>query len=233
MISHVRWSAMVSMQNKGSALAFLFVLIVMCAGGYAAISILTSGGHSAALSTETATPSEALASLSPEATAVPTDVVDETPEPASEVSTPVAPSPTPVQPMTPTPVPSATPTEIPSPTKEDVEPGPPPSVPSQFRVSSNERDCSTTAVIGGRVYDAAGNGLPGVTLLLYNDYGWTSDPPAVSEGPPQAGKYEFPIGNAARFHLVILDNGGQPISQVVDIDYQPDCSHRVDWQRVG
>jgi hypothetical protein len=231
MIREVQWRAMVSVQNKGSALAFLFVLIVMCAGGYAAISILTSGGHSAALSTETATPTEALASLPPEATAVPTDVVGETPEPASDVSTPVAPSPTPVQPMTPTPVPSATPTESPSPTSESTEPMPPVG-PYQFRVGGNERDCSTGGVIGGFVYDASSNGLAWANLRLYNDYGWSAS--KQSEGPPQAGKYEFTMGaDAGLFHLVILDNGGQPISQVVDVDYQPDCSQRVNWERVG
>jgi hypothetical protein len=89
------------------------------------------------------------------------------------------------------------------------------------------------AAIGGWVYDSAGNGLPGVTLVLYNDYGWRSDPPEVSEGPPQTGKYEFPIGNDAWFHLAILDSAGQPISPVLDVDYQPDCKQRIDWERVG
>jgi hypothetical protein len=37
---------------------------------------------------------------------------------------------------------------------------------------------------------------------------------------------------AGLFHLLIVDNDGQPVSPVVDVDYDPSCSQRVDWQRV-
>jgi hypothetical protein len=87
-------------------------------------------------------------------------------------------------------------------------------------------------VIGGRVHDSAGNGLAGAILLLYNDFGWRSEPPKQSEGGSQAGKYEFPMGvDPGVFHLVILDNDGQPVSPVVDVDYDPSCSQLVDWER--
>jgi hypothetical protein len=36
---------------------------------------------------------------------------------------------------------------------------------------------------------------------------------------------------AGVFHLVILDNDGQPVSPVVDVAYDPSCSQRVDWER--
>jgi hypothetical protein len=69
-------------------------------------------------------------------------------------------------------------------------------------------------------------------MRLYNDYGW-STPPKQSEGPPQTGKYEFTLGpDAGVFHLLIVDTDEQPLSAVVDVDYQPGCSQRIDWQRV-
>jgi hypothetical protein len=37
---------------------------------------------------------------------------------------------------------------------------------------------------------------------------------------------------AGMFHLVILDNDGQPVSPVVDVDYDPNCSQHVDWEKV-
>jgi hypothetical protein len=81
------------------------------------------------------------------------------------------------------------------------------------------------------VYDAAGNGLAWANLRLYNDFGWSGA--RQSEGPPQAGKYEFTMGSeGGLFHLVILDNDGQPVSPTMDIYYDPACSQGVDWQRV-
>jgi len=109
------------------------------------------------------------------------------------------------------------------------EPGPSPDN-YQYRAQTNERDCSKGGVIGGWVYDAAGTGLAWARLSLYNDYGWSAG--KQSEGPPQAGKYEFTMGSdAGLFHLLIVDEGGQPLSPAVDIDYDPSCSQRVDWER--
>ena len=222
---------MVSVQNKGSALAFLFVLLIMCVGAFAAFSALTSGKGSHVVAVESLTPTEALATVSISATVEPAATPAETPPPGAELSTPVAPSPTPVSPITPTPVPTATPTLAPSPTTTSTEPEPP-SGSYQFRVRRNEPDCSAGGVIGGRVYDAVGNGLPSAKVYLHNDYGWSAN--KQSEGPPQAGKYEFNMGSdAGLFHLLVVDEGGQPLSPVVDIDYQPNCSQHVDWERVS
>jgi hypothetical protein len=86
-------------------------------------------------------------------------------------------------------------------------------------------------LIGGFVYDAAGNGLGGANLWLYNDYDFRP-PPQQSEGAPQAGKYEFTMGSeGGLFHLVIKDNDGQPVSPVVDVDYDPSCSQGIDWEK--
>jgi hypothetical protein len=99
-------------------------------------------------------------------------------------------------------------------------------------VIGNERDCSTRGIIGGWIYDSEGNGLPWANLHLYNDYGWSAT--KQSEAPPQAGKYEYTMGSdAGLFHLVIVDDRGNPVSRVVDVDYEPDCSQRIDWERVG
>jgi len=223
-------------QNKGSMLAFTFVLLVMCVGAFAAFSVLTTGRGLGVGPEASGTPTEDIATRPPDATPAPTDTpldeAAETPEGGEELSTPVAPSPTLVPAFTPTPPPTATSTAGPSPTREEAEPGPPPSRPGQYNVISNERDCSATGIIGGWVYDSAGNGLGWASLHLYNNYGWSAT--KQSEGPPQAGKYEFTMGSdAGLFHLVIVDEGGHPLSPVVDIDYQPDCSQRIDWERAG
>lgn len=81
------------------------------------------------------------------------------------------------------------------------------------------------------MYDAGGNGLPWAKIRLYNDFGWSAT--QKSEGPPQTGKYEFAMGGGELFHLVIVDIvGGQELSEVVDVEYQPGCSNYIDWQRV-
>jgi hypothetical protein len=224
---------MLSVQNKGSALAFLFVLLVMCVGVWAAFSVLTGGTGSRVVAVESVTPAEALGTVTVTATLEATSTPAETPLPGGGLSTPVVPSPTPVSPMTPTPVstPTSTPAPAPSPSETGTEPGPP-SGTHQYGIQRNERDCSTGGVIGGWVYDAGGSGLAWARISLYNDYGWSAS--KQSEGPPQAGKYEFTMGSdAGLFHLLVVDEGGQPLSPVVDIDYQPNCSYHVDWQRVG
>ncbi len=95
----------------------------------------------------------------------------------------------------------------------------------------NEVDCSKGGVIGGKVYDADGNGLPWATLKLYNDFEWSATD--ESEAPPEAGKYEFAMGTGAGlFYLVVVDDSGQQVSAVVDVEYRPDCSNRIDWERI-
>jgi hypothetical protein len=80
------------------------------------------------------------------------------------------------------------------------------------------------------VYDASGNGLAWANVRLYNDYGWSAS--KQSEGPPQFGKYEFTMGfDAGLFHVLVVDASGQPLSAVIDVDYEPACSQRIDWQR--
>jgi hypothetical protein len=221
------------MQNKGSALIFLFVLFVMCLGTYGAVSTIVKGRGSDVIALETLTPTAGAETTATRSTPVPTDTPAETPTPHSELSTPVAPTATPIPPATPTsaPRPTATPTTTPG--RSAVSPTPAPPVGEYlFSAVRNERDCSSGGrLIGGKVYDADGAGLPGVKVHLYNDYAWSAE--KSSEGPPQAGKYEFTMGSdVGLFHLVIVDNIGQPLSGVLDVDYQPSCSYYIDWRSV-
>ena len=218
------------MQSKSSAVAFIVVLLVMCVGACAGFSVLTRGRESGSVAEESLTPAGVTATAPSDLSPVPTDSPAGTPSPNPELSTPVVATATPVPPSTPTPPPSPTPIVSPSPTGTSSEPGPIPPSGFQYRVTRNERDCAKARLIGGWVYDAEGNGLGWANLRLYNDYGWSA--PMQSEGAPQAGKYEFTMGfEAVLFHLVIVDNDGQPVSPVVDVDYDPNCSQRVDWER--
>lgn len=221
------------MQNKGSAMAFVFVLLVMCVGAWAALSTLTKGRTDSTTALERGTPTAGAETSVIGSTPAPTDTPLGTPSPDSELSTPVAPTVTPEPPATPTSPSPPSPTPPPTPTRSAAEPTPfPPSGPHQFYVIRNERDCSAGGLIGGWVYDASANGLAWANMRLYNDYAWSA-PPKQSEGPPQTGKYEFTMGlDAGLFHLLIVDTDGQPLSAVVDVDYQPGCSQRIEWQRV-
>jgi hypothetical protein len=218
------------MQSKGSALAFLAVLLLMSLGVCGSFMALTRGRAADVATMETSTPPGPTTTVVSDSSPMATDIPAGTPSPNSELSTPVVPTATPVPPSTPTSLPSPTPSASPPPIGTETQPGPPPPGANQYRVTRNERDCSKGGLIGGWVYDAAGNGLGWANLRLYNDYGWSAA--KQSEGAPQAGKYEFTMGfDSGRFHLVILDNDGQPVSPLVDVDYDPICSQLVDWER--
>lgn len=220
------------MKNKGSALAFLFVLFVMCIGSYAAVSALLKGKASSPIALETEAPTTQGEMTLASSTPVPTDTPAETPVPHSELSTPVAPTATPVPPATPTspPRPTATPSSTATPgTASPTRAAPIGEYP--FVATRNERDCRANAgYIRGTVYDADGNTLSGVNVHLYSD---AYDQRIQSKGGIDMGKYDFPMGpDAARFYLEIVDNLGNPISAAELVDYDPACTNYVDWQRV-
>ncbi len=223
------------MQNKTSALAFLFVIFVVCLGACAAFSTLTRGKGGGIVAVGSWTPTLEVGATSTASAPAPTELPVETPTPHTELTTPVAPTATPIPPATPTSPPSPTPTPSATPTRSASESTPvPPSGPHQYTVIRNEEDCSRGRLIGGWVYDASGNGLPWANVRLYNDFGFSAI--KESEGPPQApqaGKYEFTMGfDAGLFHVLVVDAAGQPLSEVIDVDYEPACSQRIDWQRV-
>jgi hypothetical protein len=219
------------MQSRSSAVAFIVVLLVMCIGAGVGFSALTRGRESGTVAEESRTPAGATATAPADASWVPTDTPAGTPSPNPELSTPVVPTATTVPPSTPTSPPSPTPIVSPSPTETSGGAGPVAPSRFQYQITQNKQDCAKGGLIGGWVYDAEGNGLGWANLRLYNDYGWSGQ--KQSEGAPQAGKYEFTMGyEAGLFHLLIVDNDGQPVSPVVDVEYGPSCSQRVDWQRV-
>jgi hypothetical protein len=221
------------MQNRGSALIFLFVLFVMCLGTYAAISTFMKGGGTDVIALETLTPTAEAEMTAASSTPAPTNTPLETPTPHSEVSTPVAPTPTPIPPVTPTSPPPPTPTLSPAPTTVPATPTPVPPVGGRlFGVIRNEQDCSAGGYIRGMVYDADGAALSGINIRLYSNQGY--DERAQSKaGAIDLGAYDFPMGpDAARFYLEIVDNLGNPLSGPEVVEYRPDCTSYVDWRSV-
>ncbi len=222
------------MQNKGSALIFLFVLFVMCLGTYGAVSTIVKGRGSDVIALETLTPTAAAETTATRSTPVPTDTPAETPTPHSELSTPVAPTATPIPPATPTspPRPTATPTTTPG--RSAVSPTPAPAVVEhRFRVIENRQDCTPgQGYVRGTVYDADGDRLQGIHVHLYDNQAYDEHTESKA-GAIDKGQYDFPMGpDAARFYLEIVDNLGNPLSAPEAVDYLPGCTNHVDWQRV-
>ena len=77
--------------------------------------------------------------------------------------------------------------------------------------------------------DAAGNPLPGVRLLCYND--WHRYPVVASKG---GGEYDFPIIQAeAVWFVLVVDENNQPLSAEAPVSFNPQeaCWYRLDWRR--
>lgn len=221
------------MQNKGSALIFLFVLFVMCLGAYGAVSTLMKGRSGNVIALETLTPIAGAETSATSSIPVPTDTPGETSTPNSELSTPVVPTATPIPPATPTSPPQPTATPTPAPTGPVATPPPPPVGEHLFRTTRNERDCQNgQGYIRGMVYDANRSGLSDVNVHLYNYAGY-DDRTLSKAGAIDMGAYDFPMGpDEGRFYLEIVDSLGNPISAAVVVDYLPGCTSYVDWQRV-
>jgi hypothetical protein len=204
----------------------------MCMGLCLAISALMKRGVLDLVSVETLTPPMESQVTFTASIAEPVHTPTDTSTPSPEVSTPVAP--------TATPIPSATATLPPLPTGAPSPTGPgvtasststPSPGPYLFAVGHNATDCrGGQGYIRGVVTDSDGNGLAGVRVRLYNDYGFSPEP-QPSKGAPEAGRYEYAMGSdAGLFHVVIVDSVGQPISLVEDVTYEPGCIYYVDWQ---
>ncbi len=217
------------MQDRTYAIAFLLVLAIICLGAYVAVTTVLFRPRVPTISLGTPTPPTPL-----EVTATPTLPLFPTPTSPSSLVTPVAPTPTPLPPATPTPSPSPTPTSEPSPTG----PTPTPALPTPvggflYRLLSIEGpNCQWGAYVRGRVYDAQGNGEPGVRVHLFNPWGYSAIVETKS-GPDERGEYNFVLGGeSGHFHIEIVNSVGQAISPTWDIDYQGGCTTFVDWRRV-
>jgi hypothetical protein len=194
------------------------------------------------MSTPTATPT-------PRSTETPTPLPTDTPSAAPPTETPVptqTPSPVPPTltatwtpiPPTDTPAPTATRRPpAPSATRHPPTPAPTsayrflPSLPAQPDPSHHCPACpKAPAYIVGVVTDATGNPLVGVRLVCYND--WHRYDVVATKG---GGEYDFPITQAdTTWHVVVLDQGDQPISPVapVTVTLVESCRYILDWRRV-
>lgn len=216
------------MQDRTYAIAFLLVLAIICLGAYVAATTLLFGPRLPAISLGTPTPPTPL-----KLTITPTLPVFPTPTSFPSLVTPAAPTPTPLPPATPTPSVSPTPTPEPSPTGPTATPVPPTPVGGfLYRLRSIEGpNCQSGAYIRGRVYDAQGNGEPGVRVHLYNPWGYNEI--RETKAGVDAGNYDFVMGQqSALFRIEIVNSIGQAISPTWDIDYKGGCTTFVDWQQV-
>lgn len=221
------------MQNRGSAIAFLFIALIMCLGMCMAVSVLVKGSGRNVIALETLTPRKEAQITATGSIPVPTDTPAETPTPHSGLSTPFVPTATPIPPPTATPPPKPTPTPSPAGAEPEVTPTrPSPVTGYEFRVARREKDCGPgQRYIRGQVLDVNSHGLPGVNVHLYNNL--EIDEVAQSKGGVlDMGAYDFPLGpDAARFYVEIVDASGRPLSAPETVDYSPGCTSYVDWQR--
>ena len=230
--------------NKGYALGFLIVLLVVVLGLYVAISGFMSSREAqraqsaAAASTEAAQPSRTatrpLPTLTDTAIVIPSPVPGLTATMTAMVATTVVteeapPTETPAPP--PTEAPPAQPTDTPPPVVQPPTPAPA----YQFRLASPptaDPDYQLCCYVYGTVKDAAGNGLEGVQVQAFNE--WITKPPALTKGGADLGIYDIPIDrDQVTWYVMIVDQAGNQISSQVQIQWNPDEANgfRIDWQR--
>lgn len=238
--------------NRGYAFGFLIVLMVVVLGLYVAytgfqasrealqaqatLPVASQGGMA------TRPPTRAPASPTPTLLALPT--------PAAGITATL----TAVGPLNPLETAASGPAEptlavptqrpVPAATKPLVLPTSPPPVPTpvsapayQFKVAGppapdpNDPNC---CYIRGTVRDAAGNGLEGLLVKMFNE--WNPDlQPAVTKSGAEAGQYDIPIfsRDPATYYVMIIDAAGNQISSQVQIQFNADTAgiYRVDWVR--
>ncbi len=222
-------SSLAAMKDRGYAIAFFLVLVIICLGAYLSITTILLGKGLPAISFPGPTPSAAL-----EPTPTPTLSLHPTETPTSfpSVVTPVAPTATPL--LLPTPTLAVSPTGSPEPTPSETPTTPAPPTPAGgilYQVFSAERtECGqVVAYIRGTVYDAQGSPQGGVRVRLYNDWGY--DEVKETKGGADLGNYDFVMGrDSGFFHLEVVDSARRPVSLPHDVDYKAGCTIYVDWR---
>ena len=217
------------MQDRTYAIAFLLVLAIICLGAYVAISTVLFSPRVPTISLGTPTPPSL-----PQMTPSPTPPVFPTPTSPPFLVTPVAPTPTPLPPATPTPSASPTPTPEPSPTGPTPTSAPPTPVGGfLYQVLRVEGPYGGEGLyIRGTAYDVEGKPEPGVRVHGYTDAD-DLDIAISKSSPSDIGQYNFPVGaTPGRYHLVIVNEMGQPISPICDVEYQGSGAIYVYWRRV-
>ena len=235
--------------NKGYAVGFLIILLVLGLGMYVAYTSFVSSREAwqAQRTTPANTRVEHLVqpsstplpplSLTPTVgltVTVPITVSVVTSTPPATVQAPPAtepPAPAPTQPT-----PALLPTNTPAP--QAPPPTPAPAVTYQFRLAGppagdpNYIPGSGLCYLFGTVRDAAGGGLEGVQVQALNE--WNTLSPATSKAGAEAGHYDIPIScDKVTWYVVVLDGAGEQISTKVQVPFDPNVanSFRIDWQR--
>lgn len=240
------------MEGRGSAVAFLLILLIVCGGAYWAYQAVREGGSLVSFGgTEVLRPTAIVVAAGlPTVTPLP-GVPTETPRfvpPTPALLTPVPPSPTPLPPIavvSPAPTTEPTPTialdttPTPTPTETAVPPTATPAFlfqPALHRPDF-ERGCNGHYIFG-YIRDSAGNLLSGVLVHVYDQYG-NDLGVAPSKEPPDLGYYNFPISPVRDTWTVeVVDASGTPLSPPVEVLNtggfvvgQEACWHQVDWLR--
>ncbi|MGQ9600336.1 MAG: hypothetical protein ACUVWZ_13070 [Anaerolineae bacterium] len=230
--------------NKGYAVGFLIILLVVILGFYVALTgFISSREALRAEPTPVSATSAARATRSP-ATLLPSPTTTPPITPTLGIQVPVTTTWTPslilTEPAIPTeslpPVPTSPPPEptetLPPPTRPPT-PVPAPSFP--FRLAgppTADPSYPTCCYILGSVRDAAGNGLEGIRIQAVNE--WTPPVIAMSKGGVDLGKYDIPIGrDRITWYVHLIDSAGNQISTKAQIQFDPNIANafRVDWQR--
>jgi hypothetical protein len=237
--------------NKGYAIGFLIILLVLVLGLYVAFTGFVSS-RDALHAQSPAVPDTVLVQATspptvPPPTPTATELVIPTPLPGITATlTAVAlPSPTestaPSESVAPTEPPSVPPTQAPPALPTDTpapvaQPPTPVSAPAyQFRLAGPpvaDPAYPICCYIFGTVRDA--NGIPLEDVLVQASNEWNTLAPAPTKGGGEAGQYNIPIGrDVVAWYLMVVDAGGNLISSQVQIQFDPTVAngYRVDWQR--
>ena len=231
--------------NKGYAVGFFVVLLVVVLGLYVAITGFISSREAqraqaaSAASTQAALPSPTPTRLVP----TPTETAVVIPSPVTGITATMTamtsagvtapPAPTETPPLPPTETPSVRPSDTPAAVVQPPTPVPAPAY--QFRLAgppAPDPSYQICCYVHGTVKDAAGNGLEGVLVKAFNE--WTALAPAVTKGGGEIGKYDIPIGREqVTWYVMIVDPAGTQISPQVQLQWNPDEANgfRIDWQR--
>jgi hypothetical protein len=234
------------MRQRGYVVAFVFVLLAACAGGFFGGRFLIRRlQQDFGSQTTWAPPTASSVSQADDATPVAAPNERPTSSPARSAQPPLA-TPVPTRILVTVQAPIGAETSVPEaatlePTPTETEtalPRPSPTAAFPFLLARSIRnstgDCPGSYVLG-LVTDRGGRPLPGVRLLLADEYNNTEF--KVTKDGADAGRYDFPLfGPPRRFYLSVVDASGRPVSARVEIahgvgaDAQATC-HWADWQR--
>jgi hypothetical protein len=242
--------------NRGYALGFLLVLLVVILGLYVALTGFQAS-REVLRAQPTAVRATRLAQATPAAPAVTPSAGENDSAAATEPLTATV-----ALPLTPTIEVAATlivaeptlaveapaPTAVPAATTAPAEPAntpeaplppptPAPAAGYAFQLAgphAADPNYPHCCYIYGTVRDAAGNGLEGIRVEAANE--WTAPFTAETKGGSELGQYDIPINTAiAKWYIKLLDAAGNQISSEVQVQFDGSGAngYRVDWRRTN